>query len=174
MRAAISLLLTAAFLVPPVPTAAATGEAQVKAAYIYKLASFVRWPPMPPGQSTFRLCVAGRSDVVPVLRGMVRNTQMSGRQITVEPITAAQASRAKSCQVLYLGRGAESARTLVAATEGLPVLTVGDRDNGTRGGIVDFLTRDGRVRFTVSPSRADARRLELSSKLMDVAVAVEP
>jgi len=62
----------------------------------------------------------------------------------------------------------------MAATRGAPVLTVGDRYNGTRGGVIDFVMRDGRVRLAISRSAAEDRHLELSSKLLDVAVVVGP
>jgi hypothetical protein len=54
------------------------------------------------------------------------------------------------------------------------VLTVGDRNNGTRGGVVDFVLRDGRVRLAIDRGAADDQHLELSSKLLDVALTVAP
>jgi hypothetical protein len=164
--AALGLALSAA------SASAATPEAEVKAAYLYKLASFVRWPPTAQPQATFRLCVAGRSDVVAVLRGLTRGQQIDGRPLAVEVIGAAQASRASGCQVLYLGRGAETARALIGATEGAPVLTVGDRDAGTPGGVIDFVLKSEKVRFAANVKRAKARRLDLSAKLLDVAAEV--
>jgi hypothetical protein len=92
--------------------------------------------------------------------------------MAVEQLGAAQAAHARDCQVLFLGRGSDNA--LFAATRGLPVLTVGDRNSGTRGGVVDFLLRDGRVRLAIDRGAADGQHLELSSKLLDVAVTVTP
>jgi hypothetical protein len=150
---------------------AATPEAEVKAAYLYKLASFVRWPDAGGAGPSFRICVAGRSDVAGVLDQLVRGQQVAGRPVTVEQLSSAQRERARDCQVLFVGRG-EAAHTLFSAARGLPVLTVGDRNNGTRGGVVDFLLRDGRVRLAIDRGAADGQHLELSSKLLDVAVAV--
>jgi len=169
--AALALALSVAVL--PVPAGAvATPEAQVKAAYLYKLASFVRWPDSATPDGRFRLCVSGRSDIASVLEELVRGHDVAGQAIDVQQLTSSQADLAKACQVLFLGRGADSARSLLAATNGLPVLTVSDRDNGTRGGVVEFLIREGRVRFAIDRRLASARGLELSSKLMDVAVTV--
>ena len=78
----------------------------------------------------------------------------------------------KSRDVLYLGRGAETARALIGATEGAPVLTVGDRDAGTPGGVIDFVLKSEKVRFAANVKRAKARRLDLSAKLLDVAAEV--
>lgn len=168
LRRALAVLLAAW-----IPAAhAATPEAEVKAAYLYKLASFVRWPDANGLNGAFRICVAGRSDVAGVLGQLVRGQQVAGRPIAVEQIRSTQIDRARDCQLLFLGRGAAAA--LFAATRGLPVLTVGDRNNGTRGGVVDFLLRDGRVRLAIDRTAADDHHLELSSKLLDVAVAVAP
>jgi len=152
---------------------AATPEAEVKAAYLYKLASFVRWP-AGSGAGAFRFCIAGRDDVVGVLQQLVRGQQVDGRPLAVEQVKAGSADVAKECQILFLGRGPDTARALLGATRGLPVLTVGDRNNGTQGGVVDFLIRDGHVRLAIDRGDAAARHLELSSKLLNVAVAVDP
>jgi hypothetical protein len=166
-RLVLALLL--ALGVAPAP--AATPEAEVKAAYLYKLASFVRWPDGS-DSGAFKVCVAGRSDVAGVLAQLVRGQQVAGRPITVEQLGTAQSERARGCQVLFVGRS--GVQPLLAATRGLPVLTVGDRNNGIRGGVVDFLLRDGRVRLAIDRSAASAQHLELSSKLLDVAAVVEP
>jgi len=153
------------------PAGAATPEAQVKAAYLFKFASFVRWPA---GSGPFRLCVAGRPDVAAVLRTLAGSEQVGGRQVAVVQLGAGDAGRARDCEVLFLGRGAETGRALIAASGRAPVLTVTDRNGGTRGGAVEFVLRDGRVRFVVNRGEAASRQLELSSKLLDAAVAVQP
>jgi hypothetical protein len=168
LRLVLALLLALGAASAP----AATPEAEVKAAYLYKLASFVRWPDGSDPGGSFKVCVAGRSDVAGVLAQLVRGQQVAGRPITVEQLSAAQGERARGCQVLFVGRG--GVQPLLAAARGLPVLTVGDRNNGTRGGVVDFMLRDGRVRLAIDRSAASAQHLELSSKLLDVAAVVDP
>jgi hypothetical protein len=171
-RNALRLGLTTALAICTVRAPAATPEAQVKAAYLYKLASFVRWPEGGAG-GPFRICVTGRSDIAGVLGQLVRGQQVAGRPIAVEELTPAQAGMAKDCQVLFVGRGA-SGSAFFSAARGWPVLTVGDRNNGTRGGVIDFMLRDGRVRLAIDRGAADGQHLELSSKLLDVAVTVAP
>ena len=168
MRFALAALLVACATSAP----AATPEAEVKAAYLYKLASFVRWPDADGAGGAFRICIAGRHDIASVLGQLIRGQQVAGRPIAIEQLTASQADLAKGCQVLFLGRGSEN--SLLAATRGLPVLTVGDLNNGSRGGVIDFLLRDGRVRLAIDRGAADGQHLELSSKLLDIAVTVAP
>ena len=172
VRSLLRLAVVSLLALGPAAAPAATPEAEVKAAYLYKLASFVRWPDGSDSAGAFKVCVAGRSDVAGVLVQLVRGQLVAGRPITVEQVTAAQADRARGCQMLFLGRG--GVQPLLAATRGLPVLTVGDRNNGTRGGVVDFMLRDGRVRLAIDRSVASTQHLELSSKLLDVAAVVDP
>ena len=101
---------------------------------------------------------------------LVRGQQVGGRPIAVEELSSGQAARTRDCQLLFVGRGSASA--LFSAARGAPVLTVGDRNNGARGGVVDFVLRDGRVRLAIDRRAADVQHLELSSKLLDVAVTV--
>src|SRR5690606_32582248 len=89
--------------------AAATPEAQVKAAYLYKLASFVRWPPAAMRQGPFRMCVAGRSDVARVLAELARGQRVESLPIEVRTLQASQAHLARDCHVLFLGRGPATA-----------------------------------------------------------------
>lgn len=159
-----------AFLLLQFPAAAATPEAQVKAAYVYKLASFVRWPAEAARTDEFRLCVSGRRDVAEVLQDLVRGQRVDGRPVAVVELGVSAGEAARSCRVLFVGRGGAAATNLLGATDSSPVLTVCDRSNGTRGCVIEFVLRDGKVRFTLDRARADRRRLELSAKLSDVAV----
>jgi hypothetical protein len=158
----------AASLLQPLPAFAATSEAQVKAAYVYKLASFVRWPDDAAATSDFTLCINGRRDVAAALQQLVRGQRIGGQPVAVVQLD--DTGSARSCRVLFVGRGGPAATGLLAATETAPVLTICDRSNGTRGCVIEFVLRDGKVRFALDRARADRRRLELSAKLSDVAV----
>lgn len=154
------------------PLPAATPEAQVKAAYLFKLAAFVRWPG--PAPDAFRICVAGRADIAGSLTALTKGQRVDGKNIAIIQLAPAQAQDASGCQVLFVGRGAETARTMLKASAGNPVLTVTDRNGGTRGGVIEFMVAGGKVRLSIDRSEASAHKLELSSKLMDVAAEVRP
>jgi hypothetical protein len=150
---------------------AATPEVEVKATYLFKLAAFVRWPDALADGDPFRICVAGRTDIAGALTSLVRDQQVGGSRLAVVQLVAEQDAR--GCQMLFVGRGAATARSMVKATSGNPVLTITDRSGGTHGGIIEFVTASGKVRLAVDRGAAEARRLQLSSKLMDVAVEVK-
>ena len=62
---------------------------------------------------------------------------------------------------------------ILEALRGSPVLTVGDaKESG--GGIVTFVVKDNRVRFTVDDEAAAQNGLVISSKLLSLALNVKP
>lgn len=163
--AALGIVLASA------PASAASPEARVKSAYLYKLASFVRWPDATRG-GEFRLCVAGNNEVALALRSLVSGERVLGLPVTVATLDPKAPAQARNCQVVYVGRGREAARAIMGAVDGLPILTIGDRNAGSDGGVIDFVVRDGKVRFIIDRGFARKQRLELSSKLLDIAVEV--
>ena len=166
----LCLFVAAALMTLPASAAAASAEAQVKAAYLYKLASFVRWPEQAAAAREFRFCVFGRSDVAEALQELVRGQEVLGRPASVERIE--QPARVRGCHVLLLGSGSDAARDMLDASASLPILTVADRNRNTWGGAIEFVIRDGKVRFAINREDARRRGLELSSKLVDVALEV--
>jgi hypothetical protein len=154
--------------------AAVSPEVRVKAAYLYKFASFVRWPDSTARGGEFRICVAGSSEIARVLRELVRSERIMGRPISVGDLDAGDRARVPTCDVLYLAREPQTANVLLNAAKTRPILTVADQRGGTSGGVIDFVVRDGKVRFVVSRSSAREQGLDLSSKLLDAAMTVRP
>lgn len=156
------------------PATAVTAEARVKAAYLYKLASFVRWPDDAVRTGRFRFCLAGNRDVSLALDQLVRGERVLGMPASVDNVDAGQPAQVRSCHIVFAGRGREAGKALMDAAGGRPILTVADRNGGTSGGVVDFVIRDGKVRFVIDRSMARRQQLVLSSKLLDTAVSVAP
>jgi hypothetical protein len=146
---------------------AAPLESEVKAAYLYKMAAFVTWPPNAFGSASapFRICVVNRADVSGPLAELARGAQAWGRPVVVSQVSSAQ--EANQCQILFLGDG----RATVSASA--PVLTVTERGAASPG-VVEFTMQQSHVRFVIHRAQADSRRLQISSKLLAVAAAVVP
>lgn len=149
-------------------------EYAVKAAYLYKFAPFVVWPPgaFPSPTSPFTVCVSGEDPFGPLLEEAVRGQSVVGRRVVVRRLL--QVSGDPGCQVLYVGRSTSQPPALVLRmVRNLPVLTVTDEAQGVSGGIVQFVLRNGHVRFALDADQARASGLGLSSKLMALAVSVK-
>ena len=175
--AAALLLVPAAMILAAPPTARAREtalESAVKANYLYKFAPFVDWPPsaFANPSAPFVICIGGEDPFGQALDDAVRGQLLSGRRILVRRL--ASPASAGACQVLFIGktRGGQGAE-LLKAVAGKPVLTVADQDRGVTGAMIEFVLKDGRVRFTIDADTAQAGGLTISSKLLGLALSVK-
>jgi len=145
-------------------------EYQVKAAYIFNLIPFTTWPPnafTSPG-APLTVCVAQPNPFGAALERTFRNEHVGTHPIAVATIAAPGA--VEDCQVLFIAEGADPSGALEHAANGLPVLTVGEGPRfAKRGGIITFVTEQGRVRFDVNRTAAGVVKLQFSSKVLQVA-----
>jgi hypothetical protein len=168
--AALALLLLAA------PNQPALGqpslEVAVKATDLYKFAAFVEWPPSAFAGPTEPavLCVAGDDPFGPVLDQAVRGQKVGDRPVVVMRLDHVE--RGAPCTILFIGPSRrQPPADALDRVRGQAVLTVTDAaaDPAARG-MIDFVLRDGRVRFRIDPSGAERSGLLISSKLLNLAV----
>jgi hypothetical protein len=172
-RPALAMIAMLGLAGAPCPAMAAPGslEMAVKASYLTKFAPFVQWPSrsFAGPTSPFRICVAGDDRIGRVLDQAARGQRMQGHPITVTRFASLDASAMANCQILFLGKSAGDMLRGVAAQ---PVLTVTDRNHGGAGGIIQFVMQGSRVRFAVDIAAANAAGIQISSKLLGLAVEV--
>jgi hypothetical protein len=170
LAAVLTLFMAGA--APAVAADSATLEYAVKANYLYKFGPFVDWPSEAFAGPTapFIVCVVGEDPFGAALDEAVRGQTVQGRPVAVRRLTGV--SGETGCQVLYLGRlKTQTTAEALKAVRAEPVLTVTDERLGGAGGIVHFVLRDGRVRFSLNPTAAQTAGLTLSSKLLALSVS---
>lgn len=170
----VAVVLTALLPVEAAHAQAPSLELAVKATYLYKLAPFIDWPgdafasPIAP----LVICVVGRTPLAEIADRAVTGQSVDGRPLEVRHLATVEPGR--GCHIAYLGElGDHPARQSLEALAGEPVLTVTDSTyRPDARGIVHFVIREGRVRFAIDDFAAAAHRLEISAKVMDLAVEV--
>ncbi|MBK0393079.1 YfiR/HmsC family protein [Ramlibacter algicola] len=149
-------------------------ESAVKAAFLFKFASFVEWPPsaFPRADDALVIGVAGDEAVAQDLEQLVAGRSYDGRAVRVRRVR--DPDDGAGIHMLLVGPGHDArVREFIAAVRG-PVLVVTEQENGLRlGGVLNFLSDGGRVRFGASVPAAEARSLRLSARLLGVAATVE-
>jgi hypothetical protein len=151
-------------------------EAAVKATYLYKFPHYIEWTAgrqASPGDP-LTLCVAG-SDAITALvdDAAAGRTLQNGRPIAVRHLARA---RERDCDILYLApQREESEQQALRAVRGQPVLTVSDGPvTGNLHAVIAFAVVDNRVRFEIDLDAAAQNHLTVSSKLLHLAVRVQP
>ena len=148
-------------------------EYAVKANYLYKFAPFVEWPEraFPSPTSPFNICVVGEDPFGKGLDDAVQGQRVGERPISVR--RAAAAEPGMNCQILFVSTSAaHSPADTLRVVAGAPVLTVTDQSRGVPGGMIQFVMRDGRVKFEINAAAAEASGLQISSKLLGLATSL--
>jgi hypothetical protein len=165
-----AILVAVALLVCRSGVAQEPLEIEVKAAFIYNFTKFIDWPAgTPAGQEPFRLCVVSDEALQRSIQKTIAGETINGRPFaSVVPRTAEEA---RKCQVLFVSRQDEvQATRMLSAVKDLPVLTVSDRaEFARRGGGIELVREDNRIRFDVNVPGAERGGIKLSSRLLRVA-----
>lgn len=152
-----------------------TLEYAVKANFLYKFGEYVSWPPEalgPPGSPAV-VCIVGDDPFGDALEKAVAGERIGPHPVVIKRLSTATADIV--CQILFTrGSARQSTADTLKAVSGHPVLTITEASNyGAGGGVINFILRDGRVRFEIDLQAAGANQLEISSKLLGLAVAVK-
>lgn len=154
------------------PTHNAASEYELKAAFLYKFASFVAWPD---SNAADPICigVVGEDPFGSALDDVVKGKSMNGRTFEIRRLRPGQ--EPGKCHILFVARSEKKKlRSLLDHIQG-PVLTVGDMPEFCEnGGVIRLGLEDNRVRIEVNLEAAERAGLQLSSKLLSLARIVRP
>jgi hypothetical protein len=147
-------------------------ESQVKAAYLYNFGKFVRWQAPPSDSASFDICVLGKNPFGSALASTVLGEKLDGKDIHVRNIS--NLPDAARCRILFISSSEESRlRAIQAMAKQSNFLTVSDMPGFVqRGGMIELVTHEDRIRFQVNVGAISDAGLSVSSELLKVAVKV--
>ena len=141
-------------------------EVTIKTEFVLRFPEFVQWPSGTDGRP-LSLCLSPSHPFGQNLQASVSG-QPRARRVVVRELRKDEPVR--TCDVLYVAPGDLG---LLQEAKDLPILTVGDQPNFCqRGGIINLLMIDGRVRFEIELARARASGLKMDSQLLRLASKV--
>jgi YfiR/HmsC-like len=157
----------------PLFTADLHDEDEVEAAFLYRIAGYVEWPPEAFSGQDFTIAVLGSDSIARELQRLLPNHSLKNRPAQVRRIRGLD--ELGDAQILFVGpRYNDELMRLIARVANRPVLVVTASDHGLdQGSCVNFLVIDRRVRFEVSLTVADRVGLKVSSELLSVAIRVQ-
>lgn len=171
-----NVLLLAARAAVAVPGAVTVGnEYQIKAAYLYKFAGYIEWPPgafhLP--ESPITIGVIGADDMWEELDRLKRAPPVNNRSIDIRLLKAGDSLN--GVHILFIGRQeAPRLRRTLESLQAQPVLTVSEVQGGLgEGSMINFILIEERIRFEVSLLPAERSNLKISSRLLSVAQKIE-
>ena len=151
---------------------AAAPEYQVKAAFLFNFTQFVEWPPQQ-SSTPFVIGVLGEDPFNSFLDETIRGEAVEGRRLSVAHYRSQEEIGA--CDILFIA-ASESSRmdAILGSLRGRPILTVSDfQDFAPRGGAIQFVTVNNKLKLRINPDAARAAHLTISSKLLRLADIVD-
>ena len=161
-------------LTPAQLHAATAAVLDIKLAFIENFTKYVTWPPrtFETAASPFRACVIGNGAVSRVFDAYGKNI-VNTHEIKTIRITSAD--DAAQCHFIYFSESADPAlsKRVLKTVENVPVLTIGDVSGFiNKGGIIKFKLMDKKLSFEINPAAARRSGLEISSRLLKLAIIV--
>lgn len=149
-------------------------EYNLKAAYLYNFANFVKWPPERFADETAPIVVAivGEDPFGKLLERTFKDKKVGKRPLQLERFE--DASKLADCHVLFVSRSEKkSFAKIVEYGKPRSILIVTEMDGAIgHGGIVNFFIEKKRVRFEIQIDEAKRFKLTISSKLLQLARVV--
>lgn len=173
----VAVALCFALLAPARPIRAqsadpsASSEYLIKAGFIYNFAKLMEWPAPAFSQanSPIVIGVLGADPFQGMLDDVLRGKQVNGREFVVRHLKWGDDLR--SCNILFVS-SSERAHfdDVFRLIKGLPILTIADTPGfAQRGGIINFVLEDNKVRFDINVSAARQANISISSRLLALA-----
>ncbi|EDN66289.1 transmembrane protein [Beggiatoa sp. PS] len=149
-------------------------EYQVKAVFLYRFASFVRWPNsvFANRYAPFRICILGDDPFREEIDITVENESIKGRSIEIQRLS--NLTIVDSCQILFISQSEQSYLTnILTYIQKKPILTVSDIETFIgQGGMIQFFKVGRRVRFYIAPDTVKTPGLQVSANLLRIAKIV--
>ena len=144
-------------------------EHEVKAAFLYNFAKFVKWPEEDARAPTFVIAVLGEDPFGSVLDRTVAGKTVLDRKVEVRRLSKLDAPG--RIHILFVGASEKDRLPQVLKSlEGTSVLTVGAMDSfAERGGMIAFKVRDDVVQFEINLDQVERAHLKMSSQLLRLA-----
>ena len=149
-------------------------EYQLKAASLYKLTKYINWPAtnFASANAPIVIGIVGDDPFGKTLDILVKDEIVNDRPLVVRRLNPAD--NLQSCQMLFICRNEkDQLPALLQKLKGGHVLTVGD-DSGflDQGGMVNLVLVQEKVKMEINVTAAEEAGLQISSKLLKLAVRV--
>lgn len=169
LRALLALFLVVALT--PLGAAPSPNEYALKAVFLYNFCRFIEWPDsaFPSRSGPLVIGVVGADPFGQMLEEAIAGETYHGRPIQIAHFSSPRQIR--PCHLLFVSEAnAGQLDQILAAVAGMNVVTVGETETFLdRGGMIALIAEQNRVRLRINSTALRTKRLNVSSKLLQVA-----
>jgi hypothetical protein len=148
-----------------------SSEYLIKAGFTYNFAKLMQWPAnaFPQANSPIVIGILGTDPFGTTLDAVLAGKKVNARNFVVKHLK--WGTDIKGCNILYVSTSeAAHLDEIFRLIKGQPILTIGQMpDFARRGGIINFIIEDDKVRFEVNVEAAKQADINISSRLLTLA-----
>lgn len=147
-------------------------EAEIKAAFLYQFTKFIEWPENL-SSTQYNICVFKDDSFGEVLDKLRSSDEESAVQFQTRMVD--NLDSLDGCHLLFISakEKGELGR-IVEGAKGRKLVTVSEvKGFIEKGGIINFVIENRKIRFEINQKQAEAEGIKISSKLLKLASAVK-
>ena len=152
-----------------------SSEYLIKAGFIYNFANLVQWPSNAFAQpdSPIVIGILGEDPFGTILDRVLAGKRVNGRAFLVKRLKSVL--DLKECHIVFVSSSELThLAEAIHSVKGMPILTIGEIPGfAKRGGIINLVLEDNKVRFEVNVEAAKEADLNISSRLLALARIVQ-
>jgi len=151
-------------------------EYKLKAAFLYKFATYFTWPEssFESAESPFVIGILGPNPVGRNLRRIAAVKKINGRKIVIRDFKTSE--DVNDCHILFISKSVKSAtqQKVIKELSNRNILFVGETlDFLKLGGVIDLVVQENHIRIYISKSAYEREGLKTSAQFLRVATIVK-
>lgn len=141
--------------------------------FIYNFTKYIKWPDTY-NPNAFVIGVVGASTIINDLTEMAETKKqtLSGATLQVKKYNSIE--EIGTCHILFVsGNIIDKIAQIETKTAGKPILIVADTPGmATQGAAINFVEKDGKIKFELNQGQATKRGLNIASSLVSLAIVI--
>lgn len=141
--------------------------------FIYNFTKYIKWPDAYNGDK-FVIGVFGDSEIYNSLSAMANSKKKTATGKNIEIKKFSSTSDINDCNILFVSQNvAGDLGQIDSNTASEPVLIITDSPGlATQGAVINFIEKDGKIKFELNESKASDRGLIVSGSLTSLAIII--
>jgi len=149
-------------------------EIALQTAFTLNFCKFVQWPSDGSEGAFFDIGFVGPSDTAPQLQKLLQGKTIQGKPVRILALSPNNPAQDLPPVIFFANKEIPpSWHDFLEKSP--PVLTVGNMEHFlAKGGIIQFIQQDGRIRFQINHPKAMESGLQISAHLLKLAIPGDP
>ncbi len=141
--------------------------------FIYNFTKYIKWPDSY-NSGKFVIGVIGDAEIFKSIIEMAKLKKKAGNGLAIEVKNYSSADQIEDCNILFVSeRNVGSLQDICDRTISKPMLIVTDTPGmANQGSIINFVDKDGKIKFELNESNALSRGLIVSGSLASLAIVI--